>query len=58
MLKSKVAQVQILDNDGYWMKRSVFINVNSHSEYLRVFSNKILGKVPRTYTTMKDVLHE
>ena len=57
-MKTNVAQIQILDKNGYWLKRSVFINVNSLNEYTHVFTKKILGKVPRTYTTMREVLYE
>lgn len=57
-MKTNVAQIQILDKNGYWLKRSVFINVNSLNEYTYVFTKKILGKVPRTYTTMREVLYE
>ena len=57
MLKSKVTQVQILDEEGYWMKRTVFIISDNLNDAMNIFTGKIMKRVPQTYTTTKEVLH-
>lgn len=54
----KIAQVQCLNKDGYWMKRSLFLNIcdlpnNWHKHFL-----ERLKDVPDSYTTVREVHYD
>lgn len=58
MLKEcTVQQIQCLDDEGYWMKRTIFLNMESPifcKGLQRVINDKT---VPNSYTTKRRVLY-
>ena len=54
----KVAQVQCLDEKGYWMKRSLFLNVDDLPDWWSIVFLKRLEDVPDSYTTIRSVLYD
>lgn len=53
-----VAQIQCLDENGYWIKRSLFINLENGFDF-EFFKNKILPDktIQDSYTTVRSVLY-
>lgn len=57
MKECYVQQAQVLDNNGYWLKRSVFMNMDETFIYglKKVLNDKT---IPNTYSTNRRVLYE
>lgn len=56
MKECYVQQVQVLDKNGYWLKRSVFMNMD---ETFICGLKKVLNDktIPNTYSTNRRVLY-
>lgn len=56
MKECYVQQVQVLDKNGYWLKRSVFMNMDETFIYglKKVLNDKT---IPNTYSTNRRVLY-
>lgn len=56
MKECYVQQAQVLDNNGYWLKRSVFMNMDETFIYglKKVLNDKT---IPNTYSTNRRVLY-
>ena len=53
----KVAQVQCLDENGFWMKRTLFLNVDDLPDFWQINFLERLKDVPDGYTTIRKVLY-
>lgn len=56
MKECYVQQAQVLDTNGYWLKRSVFMNMDETFIYglKKVLNDKT---IPNTYSTNRRVLY-
>lgn len=56
MKKCTVQQAQVLDKNGHWMKRSIFMNMDETFIYglKKVLNDKT---IPNTYSTNRTVLY-
>lgn len=53
----RIARVQCLDENGYYMKRDLFLNIYELPDgWSKIFLDK-LKDVPSSYTTVKEVLY-
>lgn len=52
----KVAQIQILNDDGYWTGRTLFVNIDTFED-LAKHINKLIkeGEIVDSYTTIRKV---
>lgn len=52
-----VQQIQCLDDEGYWMKRTIFLNMESPI-FVKGLAKVVNDKtIPNTYTTIRRVLN-
>ena len=52
-----VMQVQCLDENGYWIKRSVFVVSDDFNEFFKIYQKKIKNTCVDSYTTFRRVLY-
>lgn len=53
-----VMQIQILDNETYWVKRTIFLVMDWDLDWLNVYMQKICGKFPNIHCTCRMVKYE
>ena len=41
-----VMQIQVLDKNTYWSKRTIFINMDNDLDWVHVYLKKVCGKFP------------
>lgn len=57
-MDSKVIQIQVLDENGFWVGRTVFINADSFGEFSKQLDRLIkMHEFDNTYTTVRKVLY-
>lgn len=56
-MKCSVQQIQVLDEKGYWLKRTIFLNMDKNfcKGLTKVVNDKT---VPNSYTTVRSVLYD
>lgn len=52
----KVAQIQVLDENGYWKGETFFINIDTFADLVKHFKRlRPEGKIVESYTTIRTV---
>ena len=52
----KVAQIQILNDDGYWTGRTLFVNIDTFEDLAKHIEKLIKeGEIVDSYTTIRKV---
>ena len=58
MNESSVQQIQVLDDKGYWLHRTVFLNMESPI-FVKGLKKVINDKtIPNTYSVVRSVIYE
>lgn len=55
--ETSIMQIQLLDEETYWMKRSVFLVMDSELDWVHAYWNKVCGKYPNLNATIRKVKH-
>lgn len=56
--KCSIQQIQVLNDSGYWLKRTILLNMESPI-FVKGLKKVINDKtIPRTYTTVRSVLYD
>lgn len=56
-MKCGVQQIQVLDENGYWMRRTIFLNMDK--TFCKGLAKVVNDKtVPNSYTTVRKVLYD
>lgn len=53
--ESLVMQIQILDEDSYWTRRTVFLVMDDKLDWEHAYLNKVCGKYSKIFPTCKKV---
>lgn len=53
--EAKVMQLQLLDENKYWLRHSVFLNMDVGSKWAKVYMEKVCGRYPNLLCTIKKV---
>ena len=56
--KDKVMRIIVLDEEGYYQKHDIFLNLDKEFNWLKIYHEFIMPKYPHILCVIREVIYE